>query len=170
MVKKTLLILLFIFFLLSNEGQGALKKGDPAPDFKIKGTDNNVINLYQFKSKVIVIEFISKKCFACDMVIPDINRLRDKFSRDQVAIVGVIFNDEIEDVSTLHNFSKERGINYDMYLADIQTKKLYNVFGFPNFYILNEKKQIVQIYRGITKDTFGLLNSEIEKLLKKGGK
>ncbi len=170
MVKKNLLLILFIFFLLSKEGQGALKKGDPAPDFKIRGTDNNVLNLYQFKSKVILIEFLSKKCFACDMVIPDINRLREKFSQDQLAIVGVLFDDEIDNASNLYAFSKERGINYAIYVTDMKTKKLYNVFGFPNFYILNEKKQIIQIYRGITKDTFGLLNREIEKLLNKGGK
>lgn len=169
-MKKIIITLLLFFFLFSNEGQGALKKGDPAPDFNIIGIDSNSLNLYKFKSKVILIEFLSTKCFACDMVVPDINRLREKFSNDQLLIIGILFNDEISDYIKLYEFSKDRGIKYPIFFTDIKNKKLYNVFGFPNFFILNERKEIIQIYRGITRDTFGLLNTEIEKLLNKGGR
>ncbi|MCX8033693.1 MAG: TlpA family protein disulfide reductase [Thermodesulfovibrio sp.] len=168
---KKFIFSFFLFFLIFlDEGQGALKKGDLAPDFNIIGIDGYSSNIYQFKSKVILVEFLSKKCFACDMVIPDINRLREKFSNEQLVIIGVLFSDEISNLAELYDFSKDRGIKYPVYFTDIKYKKLYNVFGFPNFFILNEKKQIIQIYRGITSDTFGLLNSEIEKVLKKGGK
>ncbi|MCX7988467.1 MAG: TlpA family protein disulfide reductase [Thermodesulfovibrio sp.] len=168
-MKKFLIPLLLFILLFSTEGQGALKKGDSAPDFDITGVDGNSSNLYQFKGKVILIEFLSVKCFACDMVIPDINRLRDKFPNEQLTIIGVLFSDEISNINKLYDFAKDRGIKYPIYFADSKFKKLYNVFGFPNFFILNEKKQIIQIYRGITRDTFGLLNSDIEKVLKKGG-
>lgn len=169
-MKKIVITLLLFLLLFSNEGQGALKKGDSAPDFNITGIDSNSLNLYKFKSKVILIEFFSTKCFACDMVIPDINRLREKFSEDQLAIIGVLFSDEISTSIKLHEFSKDRGIKYPIFFTDTKYKKLYNVFGFPNFFILNERKEIIQIYRGITRDTFGLLNKDIEKLLNKGGK
>lgn len=168
---KKLLISFFLFFIIfSGEGQGALKKGKPAPDFNITGIDGYSLNIYQLKSKVVLIEFLSTKCFACDMVVPDINRLREKFSNDQLEIIGILFSDEISNSTKLYEFSKDRGIKYPIFFTDTKHKKLYNVFGFPNFFILNEKKEIIQIYRGITRDTFGLLNSEIEKLLKKGGK
>lgn len=156
--------------MLTTPAQGSPKKGDPASDFSIVGQDGNVYRLSQFKSKVILIEFLSTKCFACDMVIPDINRLKEKFNKDELSIVGILFNDDIGDVQKLKEFSKSREIRYPLYIGDKALKKNFNIYGFPNFIIINENKKIVQIYRGITKDMFGLLSKDIENLLKSGGK
>jgi hypothetical protein len=103
------------------------------------------------------------------MVIPDINQIHEQFSNENLMVIGILFNDEVEDINKLKEFSKNKVIKYPLFIADVKVKKLYNVYGFPNFVILDEKKQIRQIYRGITKDTFGLLNREIEKILNKGG-
>lgn len=156
--------------MLTTPAQGSPKKGDPASDFSIVGQDGNVYRLSQFKSKVILIEFLSTKCFACDMVIPDINRLKEKFNTDELSIVGILFNDDIGDVQKLKEFSKSKEIRYPLYIGDKALKKNFNIYGFPNFIIINENKKIVQIYRGITKDMFGLLSKDIENLLKSGGK
>lgn len=156
--------------MLTTPAQGSPKKGDPASDFSIVGQDGNVYRLSQFKSKVILIEFLSTKCFACDMVIPDINRLKEKFNTDELSIVGILFNDDIGDVQKLGEFSKSREIRYSLYIGDKALKKNFNIYGFPIFIIINENRKIVQIYRGITKDMFGLLSREIETLLKRGGK
>lgn len=165
-MKRFLILLITFFILFSSVGQAALKKGAPAPDFEITGTDGNNYSLHKLKGKVILVEFFSTKCFACDLVIPDINRLNEKFNNKQVVVIGVLFNDEISNVSKLAEFSKERGIKYPIYFADSKFKKLYNIFGFPNFIILNERKEVIQIYRGVTKDMFGFLSKEIEKALK----
>lgn len=168
---RKIFISIFLFFLIFlADAQGALKKGDPAPDFSITGVDGKAINLYDLKSKVILIEFLSIKCFTCDMVIPDLNRLRENFSESDLLIIGVFFTDEVENLKKLSDFSKDRGIKYPVYFADVKIKKVYNVYGFPNFFILNEKKHIVQSFRGITRDTYGLLKGEIEKIFNKGSK
>lgn len=162
-MKKFLIFILI--FLFPATGQAFIKKGDPAPDFFLVTQDGKTVQLYQLKAKVILIEFLSTKCFACDYVIPDINRLYEKFGRKDVQIVGILFDDEVETIGQLNEFAKTREIKYPLYLGNTKIKKLYNVFGFPNFFILNEKKQVVHIYRGITQDTFGLLNKDLEKLL-----
>jgi len=163
-VKKFLIVILIL--LLPQIGQGSLKKGDSAPNFSLITVEGKNIEISQLKGKVILIEFLSNKCFACDYVIPDINRLYEKFKNENVQIIGVLFNDEVKEPQKLIEFAKSREIQYPLFIADGKIKKMYNVYGFPNFFILNEKRQIVQIYRGITQDTFGLLNKEIEKLLK----
>jgi len=168
-VKKLLFLFSFLFLYI-NVVQGALKTGDPAPNFYLIGQDGKNYSINQIKSKVILIEFLSTKCFACDMVIPDINQLHEKFSNETLTVIGILFNDEVENINKLNEFSTNRGIKYPLFIADVKLKKLYNIYGFPNFVILDEKKQIRQIYRGITKDTFGLLNREVEKILNKGGK
>lgn len=167
---KSIILIFFIVLISFSESQGALKKGDPAPDFSIIGQDGKTYNLSQFKSKVVLIKFMSIKCFACDLVIPDINMLNEKFSKEDLIIVGVFLNDEIEDFQGLIQYSKNKGIKYPLYIGDRNLKKQYNLFGFPNFIIINEKKQIVQIYRGITRDTFGLLSKEIDLIINRGGK
>lgn len=164
-MKKYLIFFFLFLFLFLNQGWAVLKKNDIAPDFSLTGTDGKILYLSQIKCKVTLIEFISKKCFACDMVIPDINKLYEKYRNKNVQIIGVLFNDEVEDILKLKEFIVSREIKFPVFIADVKVKKNYSVFGFPNFFILNEKKQITQIYRGITKDTFGLLNKEIEKIL-----
>lgn len=162
---KRYLFFIFFFLLLFSNQLEALKKNDPAPDFSLMGSEGEKKYLSQIKGKIILLEFLSTKCFACDMVIPDINRLYETYLNKDVRIIGVLFSNEIENVSKLKDFLINKEIKYPVYVADVRVKKIYNVFGFPNFFILNEKKQIVQIYRGITKDTFSLLNKEIERIL-----
>ncbi len=163
-MKKFLILILIL--LIPQVGQSALKKSDSAPNFFLIDINNKPVELYQIKGRVIIVEFLSNKCFACDYVIPDLNKLYEKFKNKNVQIIGVIFNDEIKETQKLFEFAKDRGIQYPLYIADSKIKKIYNIYGFPNFFILNEKKIIVQIYRGITNDTFGLLNKEIENLLR----
>lgn len=166
-MKKVLILIFFTFFLIPQIGQSTIKKEDSAPDFSLITIDGKIVNLYQFNGKVIIIEFLSTKCFACDYIIPDINRFYEKFNGEAVQIIGVLFNNEIKNPEKLREFKKSKGIKYPVFISDSKTKKLYNIFGFPNFFILNDKKKIVQIYRGITNDMFGLLNKETEKLLRR---
>lgn len=163
-MKKFLILILIL--LIPQVGQSALKKSDSAPNFSLIDINSKPVELYQIKGRVILIEFLSNKCFACDYVIPDVNKLYEKFKNKNVQIIGIVFNDEIKETQKLIEFAKDRGIQYPLYIADAKIKKMYNVYGFPNFFILNEKKIVVQIYRGITQDTFGLLNKEIENLLR----
>jgi len=164
-VHKVFFLIISIFCLIPDLSYCLVKKGDKAPNFLIVDAENKTVNLYEFKEKVIIIEFLSTKCFACDYVIPDINRLYEKYNNSNVKIMGVLFRDEIDNADKLKEFKESRQIKYPLYVSDTNNKKHYNVYGFPNFFILNEKKEIVHIFRGITKDTFGLLNKEIEILL-----
>ena len=164
-MKKFIIFFLFFLFLFPKVGQGALKQGDLAPDFSSTCLDGKTLQLSQIKEKIIVIEFFSTKCFACDYVITDINRLYEKFNSKNVLIIGILFNDEVENTKKAAELIKNKEINYPVCISDVKVKKLFSIYGFPNFFILNEKRHILQIYRGITKDTFGLLNKEIEKLL-----
>ncbi len=164
-MKNFLVLIIFLIWLIPNTAQSIIKKGDVAPDFVITDTEGKSYSISQFKEKIILIEFLSVKCYACEYVIPDINRLYEKFNGKNVMIIGVLFTDEIDNPVKLKKFAEDRQIKYPLYISDSKNKKLYNLYGFPNFFILNEKKIIVQLFRGITKDTFGLLNIEIEKSL-----
>jgi peroxiredoxin len=164
-LKKFIIFYFFFLFLFPKVGQGALKQGDLAPDFSSTCTDGKILNLYQIKEKIILIEFFSTKCFACDYVISDINRLYEKFNSKNVLIIGILFNDEVDNITKAMEYVKNKEINYPVCISDVKVKKLFSIYGFPNFFILNEKRHILKIYRGITKDTFGLLNKEIERLL-----
>lgn len=164
-MNRLLVLIIFFICLIPFKAESLLKKGDIAPDFLITDSENRRYNLYQFREKVILIQFLSTKCFACDYVIPDINRLYERFNKNNVKIMGILFNDEIDSPVKLKEFIENRQIKYPVYFTDKKIKKPYNIFGFPNFFILNEKKKIRQIFRGITKDTFGLLHREIENLL-----
>jgi len=164
-LKKFIIFFLFLLFLFPKVGQGALKQGDLAPDFSSICTDGKILHLYQIKEKFILIEFFSTKCFACDYVITDINRLYEKFNSKNVLIIGILFNDEVENLTKAMEYVKNKEINYPVCISDVKVKKLFSIYGFPNFFILNEKRHILKIYRGITKDTFSLLNKEIEQFL-----
>ncbi len=55
-------ILLLAGLMVSFAVSGALKTGDVAPDFSLKGSDGKTYTLAQFKGKVVVLEWFNPDC------------------------------------------------------------------------------------------------------------
>src|SRR5919107_169503 len=70
-----------------------LVPGSIAPDLYLKGVDNKMYSLSDFKSKSLLIIFICNHCPYVKARIKDIINLQSKFNKEDLQIVGINSND-----------------------------------------------------------------------------
>lgn len=82
--------------------------GRPAGDLAVKDIGGNVHNLSDYKGKNVVVVFWATWCPACNMEIPHLIKLREKYDADNLQIIAV----SNEPVETLKPFVDAKNINY----------------------------------------------------------
>jgi len=92
-----------------------LKKNNNPPTFSLKGTDDKLYSLEDFKSKCLLIVFICNHCPYVKARIGDLVALQTKFSESELQIVGINSNDpsyQDEGFDNMVKFSKEHNLRY----------------------------------------------------------
>ena len=128
-----------------------------APSFKLKSTNNEVIDLKSIKSSYIVLYFYPKDDTpGCTIETNDFNKFLRDFKKLDCEIYGI----SKDDLKSHKKFKTKYKINFDL-LADEEKKmiKSYKVWG--------KKKFMGREFMGIVRTTFLL---DKKKILLKHGK
>ncbi len=86
---------LCLCFLIVTSGTAAEKKGAPVSgplDFKMKSIDGKVVDLNQYKGKVVMLVNVASKCGATPQYA-DLQKLYDTYSKDGFVIIGIPANE-----------------------------------------------------------------------------
>ena len=162
--------ILFLLFLVScDSGTAKQKKADKnikknenvefikAPDFSLADLDGNIINLSDFKGKVVLLNFWGTWCGPCRREIPDFVNLMNKHQTSGFEILGVTLTSGPP--SNIKAFSNQWNINYTL-LTDIdknETQRVTSLYGqvtgqpisgIPTTFIIDRKGFIRQRYVG----------------------
>jgi len=125
-VRKIFLSILILFFtfifpLKSNAFDFAPEVGDVAPDFHLKGVNNNQKNKFEwelndYKNKWLVLYFYPKDFTSgCTLEAKGFSELKNKFKKYNADIVGIS-----ADTQDSHDsFCNEKSINYTL-LSDVE--------------------------------------------------
>ncbi|MEZ5366764.1 MAG: TlpA disulfide reductase family protein [Bryobacterales bacterium] len=68
--------------------------GEEAPDFTITTLDGEEIHLSDLRGKRVVVGFWATWCGACIEQAPDLKRLMNETSRDELTVLGISWEDE----------------------------------------------------------------------------
>ena len=60
-----------------------------APDFKLRTVKGKLVNLSDFRGKVVLLNFWGTWCGPCLQEIPDFNKLYSKYNKDGLEILGI---------------------------------------------------------------------------------
>ena len=128
----------------------SLKTGDNAPEFNLKGIDDQMHSLNDYSKKGLLVIFMCNHCPFVKAKIEAIKELHDKF-KDDISIVGINSNDSVkypdDDFDSMKAVAKEKGLEID-YLVD-ETQEIAKKYGAvctPDFFGYN--KDLKLQYRG----------------------
>jgi thiol-disulfide isomerase/thioredoxin len=113
----------------------------PAPAWKLKDVDGNVVTSDQFKGKVVVIDFWATWCPPCKAEIPGYVRLQKKYAADGLVFVGVSVDEDGPVV--VKKFMKEYGVTYTIVMASEAMVAAFGpIEGYPTTFIIDRDGNI----------------------------
>ena len=108
----------------------SLKTGAIAPDFNLKGIDDQMHSLSNYSKKGLLVIFMCNHCPFVKAKIEAIKELDEKF-KDDISIVGINSNDSVkypdDDFDSMKAVAKEKGLEID-YLVD-ETQEIAKKYG-----------------------------------------
>ena len=123
---------------------------------------NKLVNLSDLKGNIILLEFWFKYCGGCVMAIPDLNKIKTKFEKDNFKIYGVEF---IENYSKddLKKYITDQKILYPNLYRGKAIASNYGIRSAPTFMIIDKNGTIIHIKSGFSEENMNEIIDIIEK-------
>jgi peroxiredoxin len=133
--------LIISLFLVACQATG-IQKGNTAPDFTLKNTKNQNIQLSKLKGKVVLIHFWNDKCKSCRAEFPKIQALYEDLQGEDFELLAVNIGQK-EKISL--DFEREFQATFPM-LIDNQaiTRDVYRVETYPTNFFINPEGKIIR--------------------------
>lgn len=130
--------------------------GKPAPLFVAKTIDGQEVSLEHLKGKVVVINFWFTTCVPCIKEMPGLNKLTEKYQKEDVIFLAVTWNNEEE----IRAFLKKHDFKFQIVANRkdiVLIKYLKERAAFPTTFVIDRIGIVRSVISGLT------LISDIEK-------
>lgn len=145
-----------------SDGHDEVAKGDPvtgtaAPEVSFKDLDGKDVPLSQYKGKVVLVNFWATWCEPCQVEIPWLIEMQQKYSSQGFTILGVDLDDEGNNVVAAYT-AKERfnvngeklPMNYPILRGDdAVADKFGGLLGYPTSFLISRDGKIVKKVQGL---------------------
>jgi len=165
-VKKLhLLALCLAMFTAACSGGGASydKNAAPeAPDFALNTSPSGSFHLAAQRGKVVLLEFMSSSCPACDGANAPMVELHRKYAPKGLVMAAV----SIDSDGDMSGYAKHYGILYPIALdTEQKTAMDYRLRGTPSFVIIDKQGRIRRYWAGFDRELVRIMETTIELLL-----
>jgi len=164
-VKKLhlLALCLALFTAACTGGESYDKKAAPeAPDFALSTVPAGTFHLKAHRGKVVLLEFMSYNCPACDGANAPMNELHRKYAPRGVVLAAV----SIDSDSDMAGYAKHYGILHPIILdTDQKAAADYRLRGTPSFVIIDKQGKIRRYWAGFDPSLVPIMEKTIELLL-----
>ena len=131
----------------------------PADDFYVKSTDGHGILLSKLKGKVVVLNFFTTWCPACQQEIPWFLEVYEKYRNQGLEIIGLSIEQGKE--SEVISFTRSYKMSYPVSIASPDIISDYGPIEYiPTTFVVNKDGDIVYKHVG------GMTPSQLEKVIK----
>ncbi len=139
-----------------------LKVGETAPDWQLISASGEAHSLSSYRGKVVVMDFWATWCLPCATVMPQMQKLQQKFANKGVVVFGV----NSWENGDAGGFMTKKGYSYGLLLNGERIAAAYKVTTLPVVYIVGLDGKIIYCHEGENhKD----LSAVIEKHFKANG-
>ncbi len=135
----------------------AAAAGAPEPDVTFKDLDGKDVPLKQYKGKVVLVNFWATWCEPCQIEIPWLIEMQQKYSAKGFTVLGVDVDDEGKK-AVAPFVAKERfnvngqklPMNYPIVLGDdAVADKFGGLLGYPTSFLISRDGKIVKKVQGL---------------------
>ena len=124
------------FFDPSN--QVRVRPGQPAPDFTFPGLDGEMVNLVDYRGKVVFLNIWATWCTPCRQEMPSMERLYRELKGEDFEILAVSI--DAMGAKAVAPFMKEYELSFPALLDTGGTiQRLYGTTGIPETFIINKE-------------------------------
>jgi thiol-disulfide isomerase/thioredoxin len=129
----------------------------PAPEITLKALDGKDLSLAQYKGKVVLVNFWATWCEPCQVEIPWLIEMQQKYAARGFTVLGIAMDDEGASVVTPWvqkerfdvNGSKSQ-MNYPIVIGDdAAADKFGGLLGYPTSVLINRDGKVVKRITGI---------------------
>lgn len=121
--------------------------GSPAPSFSLKDLTGNIVNLSDFKGKVVILDFWATWCSPCALEIPHFVALQEQYWAIGFTVLGVVVSSG--DTGMVNSFARKYRINYPILMADGQVQKAFGgIRSIPTTFIIDAEGNMRHRYIG----------------------
>ncbi|MBI3137513.1 MAG: TlpA family protein disulfide reductase [Sphingobacteriales bacterium] len=134
-----------------NPAPGDNKPAVPSalPSFRMMNSNNQVVDLAQFKGKKVFVNLWATWCPPCRAEIPSIESLGARTDRSKTEFVMVSLDDNFDKA---RNYAVNNNMKLPVYYPAGPLPALFNTEGIPFTVIFNEKGEI--IYQNMGSDNY----------------
>lgn len=114
-MKKTVLFIIFLFFIASTQAQiTGYNIGDTVDDFTIVSIDGDSINLYDITAsgQYVYIDFFFVDCGPCQVTAPHFNELHERYGCNEGDIYCMSVNTGQDDDDYVETYEEDYGGDY----------------------------------------------------------
>jgi len=131
--------------------------GQPAPEVTLRDLDGKDATLSQYKGKVVLVNFWATWCEPCQVEIPWLIEIQQKYADKGFTILGIDVDDEGKD-AVVPFVAKERfnvngqklPMNYPILLGnDATAGKFGGLLGYPTSFLISRDGKIVKKVQGL---------------------
>ncbi|MCB0729772.1 MAG: TlpA family protein disulfide reductase [Ignavibacteriae bacterium] len=141
-----------IFFFIINNTNGEPEEGPYPPNYNTVNA-SELVNLSDFRGKVVIIDFWATWCPPCRKGIPDLVELKKEFKGKDVEIIGISLDSFTRGGATKDDvvpFIKDYGINYPIVLGDPNVTQQYGgINSIPTSFVVDKEGYIIAGYPGL---------------------
>ena len=147
-----LFIVAAIFFFIVNNTNGEPEEGPYPPNYNT-ASSADVINLSDYRGKVVILDFWATWCPPCRKGIPDLIELKSEYKNSEVEVIGISLDTFTRGGATKNDvvpFIKDYGINYPIVIGDPEVAQQYGgINSIPTSFVIDKEGYIVSYYQGL---------------------
>jgi thiol-disulfide isomerase/thioredoxin len=132
------------------------------PDFSLADSKGTTIKLFNYRGRVVLLDFWATWCGGCKVEIPWYMEFQKKYKDGGLSVVGVSVDDD--GWKSVKPFLEEKQVNYAVVIGDWDLAGRFGITSLPVTLLIDRNGRVADLHVGmVDKDTF---DREIQILLK----
>ena len=120
-----------------------------APDFTVTDADGNLVNLYDFLGKPIIVNFWASWCGPCRSEMPDIQKAYEQYGNEIHFLIINLTDGSRETVEAARDYVSQEGYTFPIYFdTTLNAASVYGAYSIPMTFFIGAEGQPIARYSG----------------------